>query len=56
MPMPAHALINTLAESPEARLLTPLQLPNEIDVVVVIAGPEVLAYRVAGGVVLGFWG
>jgi hypothetical protein len=46
---PAHALINTLTESPEARLLTPLQLPDEIDVVVVIAGPEVLDYGIVEG-------
>ncbi len=46
---PAHALINTLAESPEARLHTPLRLPAEIDVVVVIAGPEVLDYGIVEG-------
>lgn len=46
---PAHALISTLAESPEAGLLTPLQLPDEIDAVVVIAGPEVLDYGIVEG-------
>ncbi|MBX9918754.1 hypothetical protein OS122_26225 [Mycolicibacterium mucogenicum] len=46
---PAHALINTLAKSPEARLLTPLQLPDEIDVVVVIADDEVLDYGLVEG-------
>ncbi|MGV0737519.1 hypothetical protein ABQF35_11165 [Mycobacterium syngnathidarum] len=45
----AHALINTLAESPEALLLTPMRLPAEIDVVVVIAGPEVLDYGILEG-------
>ncbi len=46
---PARALISTLAESPEKRLFTPLQLPDEIDAVVVIAGPEVLDYGIAEG-------
>jgi hypothetical protein len=46
---PARALISTLAESPDARLLTPLQLPAEIDAVVVIAGPEALDYGIADG-------
>jgi hypothetical protein len=46
---PARALINTLADSPEARLLAPLLLPDEIDAVVVIAGPETLDCRIVEG-------
>lgn len=46
---PARALIKTLAGSPETRLLTPLQLADEIDAVVVVSGSEALDYGIVGG-------
>jgi len=46
---PASAMIRTLSEDPEASLRTPLQLPKEIDAVVVIAADEVLDYGLVDG-------
>lgn len=46
---PASAMIRTLSEDPEASLRTPLQLPEGIDAVVVIAADQVLDYGLVDG-------
>lgn len=46
---PAAAMMRTLAENPGITPQTALALPDEVDVVVLIAGSEVLAFRAATG-------